>query len=123
MYWTFNVKLGKLYSPDGEFFANAYSGLGNAKNNPMMEKAVGQGPIPRGLYEYEAKFIDPPTHTGPYATRINPLPGTETFGRGDFEEHGDSLTNPGEASHGCIILDRPHRILRAASAVKQLRVI
>lgn len=122
-HWTFAVKAGKMYRPDGEFFASVYSGIGGAKNNPDMEGVQRQGPIPRGWYEYDSHFISPPSHTGPYATRINPLPGTNTLGRGDFEEHGDSFTHPGEASHGCIILDRPHRIERAASEVKLLKVI
>src|ERR1035438_5538324 len=35
---------------------------------------------------------------------LTPESGTNTFGREGFLIHGDSVQNPGTASHGCIIL-------------------
>jgi hypothetical protein len=72
-----------------------------------MQAAKGVGPIPRGKWRM-AGVKDSP-NTGPYTIVLEPLPGTDTCGRADFRIHGDSIANPGTASHGCIILARPQR--------------
>ncbi len=121
MEWTYEVKTGKLYEPEGECIAIGYSGMGNAKNNPMMEQVHGQGPLPRGSYTIGPAHTSP--HTGPITMDLDPLPGTEVFGRSLFRIHGDSIAHPGEASHGCIILPRPVRQEISASPVKTIKVI
>lgn len=119
--WTYYVRTGRLYEPDGEYLASGYSGLGSAKNDPDREREVATGPIPRGVYSigemYNSKRV------GPFALPLEPIEHTNTFGRSAFRIHGDSIAHPGTASHGCIILPRPVRNEIARSAVKRLRVV
>lgn len=72
-----------------------------------MQQVTGVGPIPVGAYAIGKPFDS--ARTGPVVMRLTPLPGTVTYGRDDFELHGDSRDHPGAASHGCIILPRPLR--------------
>lgn len=98
---TFCTKNGYLYR-DGEFCAFGYSGFGKGKNNPALQHVADVGPIPEGRYA----ILGPPfesSKTGKYVLRLIPLSGTNTFGRGGFEWHGDSESHPGEASHGCVV--------------------
>lgn len=97
-----------------------YSGFGEHRNRPESEKLAGLGPIPRGAY-----WIGPEEDSdvrGPVMMRLTPVivpeairrlvpgaVGTVTHGRDNFELHGDSRSHPGAASHGCIVMDRPHR--------------
>ena len=60
------------------------------------------GPILQGRYTVGRQFHS--SVTGPGAMRLAPNPGTQTYGRKDFEMHGDSIRHPGEASEGCIIM-------------------
>lgn len=119
--WTYEVKTGKLYGPDGEYVASGYSGMGAAKNNPLMEQAVGQGPTPRGTYTIGPARTSP--NTGPITMNLDPQEGTNVFGRSLFRIHGDSIQHPGDASHGCLILNRTVRQEIAASTVRDLHVI
>ena len=121
MTWTWKVKEGLLYGPDGERVASGYSGLGAAKNNPTMESAVAQGPIPRGTYAIGAHYDS--ARVGPFALPLTPLAGTNTFGRSAFRIHGDSIQHPGSASHGCIIVSRAAREQIAASGDASLAVV
>lgn len=89
------------------FIAKGYSGYQIGKNNPKMENVEGVGPIPRGIY-YIGDAYDHPK-LGKFTMNLVAQPGTEEFGRSAFRIHGDSVENPGEASHGCIILPRPIR--------------
>jgi hypothetical protein len=54
---------------------------------------------------------------------LTPEPGTDTLGRDGFLIHGDSVENPGTASHGCIILPRAVRDQISASGDKQIQVV
>ena len=107
--WTFAIRQGAFKSADGLFVTQAYSGHGPGVNNPDMQSAHGVGPIPVGLYRIGSPINSP--NTGPYAMPLEPLDGTNTYGRSAFEIHGDLVGHEGEqlASHGCIILDRPYR--------------
>lgn len=104
---TYNVSSGKMYDVHGEYMATGYSGLGDAKNDPDREQDVAHGPIPRGDYAigdpYESQRV------GPFAIPLEPMPGTNVFGRSAFRIHGDSIAHPGSASHGCVILPRAIR--------------
>lgn len=95
--WTF---------PDGST-ARGYSGADLGKNNPAMQAARNVGPIPVGVWLIVGERDSP--NTGPFTIALNPAEGTDTLGRADFRVHGDSISHPGEASHGCIILPRPVR--------------
>lgn len=111
---------GKLIY-DGELVATGYSGFGAGKNNAATVKIPNVGPIPVGLYEISSSF-DSESH-GPVCMHLSPMPGTETFGRGGFLIHGDSLIHQGMASHGCVILPRPVRRRIAASDDRELEVV
>jgi Protein of unknown function (DUF2778) len=93
---------------DGENVARGYSGAGEGKNNPEMEKVPNVGPIPRGDWNITGPPVDTRTH-GPFVLHLQPKPETKTFGRDGFLMHGDSKEHPGTASQGCIILPRSVR--------------
>lgn len=113
--WEYEIASGAFFerSETGTMvlLAHGYSGFGIMKNDP---KAVGvqySGPIPPGEWivcqaHYNLKL-------GPLTMLLWPYLGTPTLGRSGFAIHGDSIRNPGQASHGCIIL--PHAV-RAAIA-------
>lgn len=101
--WVYSQSTGKL-SKDGVFMTIGYSGHAEGKNNPNMQSVPNVGPIPVGLYYIEAP-IDTDTH-GPFVLRLTPDPKNEMFDRSGFLVHGDSIKDPGSASHGCIIMPR-----------------
>jgi len=113
-------------SLDGTFKSKGYSGRNRGKNNPAMQNAVGIGPIPQGLWNIVA-VENRPDDLGPVCIKLEPAKGTNTFGRSGFYAHGDSIKNPGTASHGCIILPRAIRdwIVRMwkAGTITQIRVV
>lgn len=106
MTWLWDQSSGEL-SHDGKPVATGYSGAGEGKNSPDMQAAVGVGPIPRG--EWTIEGVENGGPTGPFTLILAPKPGTDTCGRSAFRIHGDSIAQPGTASHGCIILARPVR--------------
>lgn len=120
MTWTADLSTGELRK-DGILAGSFYSGAGEGKNNPEMERVKDVGPIPRGAWVIGRPFDSP--HSGPYALPLTPRAGTETFGRTGFEIHGDSVEHPGEASHGCIITFRMTRVRIADSGDTRLEVI
>ena len=97
------------------------SGPGEGQNNPDLEYIHDVGPIPKGVYDIGPPH-DTPTH-GPLVLALTPEPGTNTFRRDGFLIHGDSVQNPGTASHGCIILPRTVRDQIAASGDRQIQVV
>src|SRR5271155_1565030 len=119
--WTYDQTSGAL-SKDGMRVARGYSGFGDGKNNPRLESTPDVGPIPQGFWE----ICGPPYETaehGPYVLRLEPEPGTTTFGRSGFLMHGDSIVHPGQASKGCIIMDRETRTRVYLSGDTKLEVI
>lgn len=119
--WTYNQSSGGL-SKDGVSLGTGYSGFGDGKNNPHVEELHDVGPIPAGLWA----ICGPPFETkehGPYVLRLEPEPGTKTYGRTGFLMHGDSIEHPGEASKGCIIMDRITRTRVYQSGDTKLQVI
>src|SRR5260370_1191404 len=118
--WTYDQTSGSI-SKDGAVLGNGYSGFDAGKNNPAMQTIHDVGPIPQGLYEIGPPH-DTPTH-GPHVMALPPAAGTDVFGRSGFLIHGDSIANPGTASHGCIILSRDLRDQISSSADNQLQVV
>lgn len=127
--WVYRQQTGELFR-DGLLVAKGYSGADDDnvdqpddhKNNPAEQEWRSVGPIPRGKWLIEG----PPftsERTGPYVLRLSPNPDTDTFGRGDFEIHGDSKRAPGTASRGCIVLPRPTREAIWASGDHTLLVV
>lgn len=101
MTWSYEQGSGRLLR-DGSKVATGYSGAPEGRNDPLKQGVVDVGPIPRGRWAIGAPYFSQ-TH-GPYTLPLTPQPGTETFGRGGFLVHGDSLEHPGNASRGCLIL-------------------
>jgi hypothetical protein len=101
--WTFEQATGWWIDPTGKaIFKGAYAGNGKGKNNPDMQDVKGVGPLPRGLYTAGEPHND--AKVGNYAMRLTPSPDNTMFGRADFFLHGDSMSDPGNASEGCIVL-------------------
>lgn len=115
----YNQKTGELWDGD-QYMAKGYSGLGEYKNNPDSEEIKGLGVIPRGSYHIGPLYNSP--NVGPDALPLEALPDTDTFGRGDFKIHGDSLQHPGAASHGCIIMPHDIRLKIASGGYSTLEV-
>ncbi|MCC8392702.1 DUF2778 domain-containing protein [Paraburkholderia sp. MMS20-SJTR3] len=102
MAWIYGHTSKKLYYNDTLIDQRGYSGNGDGLNNHSMQHVRDVGPIPVGEYEIGAPFRH--AHTGPYSMRLTPISGTHTFGRSGFMIHGDSRSDPGNASKGCLVL-------------------
>lgn len=101
--FTYDQSSG-AFSLDGKVLWDGYSGYKQGKNNPAMQMQRAIGPIPAGLWHIGGTYDS--KKTGPKTIVLVPDDKTETFGRSDFRIHGDSISDPGNASHGCIILPR-----------------
>ena len=119
MPWTYKQSTGEM-SLNGEVFAIGYSGKGIGKNNPVMQYEKGIGPVPEGKYNLSEAFYHP--HKGPVCIRLHPVSQAQMHGRSGFLIHGDSRAHPGEASEGCIILNKTTRLAIASSSDKVLIV-
>ncbi len=86
------------------FEGHGYSGFGAGRNNGAMEWVDDVGPIPCGLYEIGPSYQH--IHLGPIVMNLTPV-GHDAHGRTLFRIHGNNATN--DASHGCIVQDRPVR--------------
>lgn len=120
---------GSLTSTE-EILETGYSG-GNipphhepkAINNFDFQSTPMYGPIPCGIYKIETPIDH--TKLGSCALPLSPRNENEMFGRGGFFIHGDSLTHPGQASEGCIIVSVKTRlyIARHLSMIDLLEVV
>lgn len=104
--WIYSQSNGQLWCPQGFKLDTGYSGFGEGKNNPRFEASKNIGPIPRGKWFIGEMYNS--DKVGNYAIRLHPN-GHESLGRYGFLIHGDSISNPGKASRGCIILSRDIR--------------
>ena len=86
-----------------------------------MESVSNVGPIPRGTYAISAQRDS--MNTGPAVMDLTFWPGTNTYGRTDFQIHGDNSCENQSASRGCIILSRAIRDMIANSGDNELRVV
>lgn len=118
--WIWDQSAGVL-SRGGAAVGRGYAGTGRGKNNPSMQDARGVGPIPRGRWRMTAVKDSP--NTGPFTIVLEPEPGTDARGRSAFRVHGDSVANPGTASHGCIILPRALRQAMWRSGDRLIEVV
>ncbi len=118
--WIYSQSSGNLYNDTGKNVSTGYSGYAEGKNNPKLENVVSLGPIPKGLWVigevYDSK------NAGPYALPLYPHL-HNACGRTYFRIHGDSAAHPGEASHGCIILNRSVRQEIYSSMDRLIKVI
>lgn len=118
--WTFDQRTGELHDPAGVYVATGYSGHPPHTNVPQAEALPGEGPIPRGVWEM-FRFDVMGAGLGPFVIRLRPL--QPVHGRSGFAVHGDSLTRPGFASHGCVILARAVRLRMWRSNCHTLQVV
>ena len=117
--WNYSQSTGEL-EHDGVEVAIGYSGLGLDKDQPDDQGVVGMGPIPQGEW-----IIGPAAESrtlGPVVMALWPAAGTDALGRSEFFIHGDSLEHPGQASHGCIVLDHDARVAISESGDTALTV-
>jgi hypothetical protein len=101
--FLYEIKQGRLWKDDDLIAIGLYSGDFEHRNDPGATRLHNQGPLPMGVYR-----IGTPRDTdrhGPYFIPLDPVPGSETWGRGGFGIHGERLppAEPGHASEGCII--------------------
>jgi RHS repeat-associated protein len=86
---------------------NGYSGNPAGKTNPDMQGVDSVGPIPRGNYGTGPAQNSP--NTGPITIPLSYLGGDEPFPANRSPNlmriHGDSLSHPGKASTGWIVMD------------------
>lgn len=98
----YNVTQGTLQLSTGEVFHGLYSGHGPGVNNSLFEEVPNVGPIPRGRYTIGP--LRDGGHLGPNVMDLDPVAGTNTFGRSLFRMHGDFAGDQEHlASEGCII--------------------
>lgn len=96
---------GRLLNPDGSLLAQCYSGLGPDKNVPASQHKIGQGPLPQGLYTLSSvEYVNGTSPHGPYVIVLTPDKTNMMFGRAGFLMHADSISHPGAASFGCIVV-------------------
>lgn len=94
-------------APSGAFgMGRGYSGSGRYKDDPDSVAVHHLGPLPPGAYQIGVPYEH--QELGPLTFDLTPKAG-ELHGRSEFRIHGDSKTHPGEASHGCIVLDHDLR--------------
>lgn len=115
--WSYAIGTGVL-AQGGETRGRGYAGRGQGRNNIAMIRVAMMGPIPPGRYRI-GKAYDHPL-LGPVTMNLEPLPGTQMFGRSLFRIHGDNKA--GDASQGCIVLGRTLRESIAQSGDDQLDV-
>ena len=124
--WTYKQSTGELYR-DGRYQARGYSGHEWGKNNPDAQGAQGIGPIPGGRWCMTA--IEDSSRAGPHTIVLQAIDATpgddrhDATGRSAFRIHGDSIRDPGAASHGCIILPRATRIAMWQSGDHAIEVV
>ena len=118
MVYQYSQSTGEL-TQHGTLVERGYSGFGEGKNNPEMQEVVGIGPIPQGTYIIGKAYDH--AHLGPCVMNLDPVKGSETFGRSAFRLHGDNKTH--DASHGCIIMGPATRHKVALSSDRKLVVV
>ncbi len=123
--WIYAQSTGELFQEDGDTpstVAVGYSGTGEGKNNAAMQQIHNVGPIPRGFWKIgDPECVETVGPHGPFVLPLTPEDGTVTYGRDGFLIHGDSYGHPGQASHGCIVINR--HVREAIAASQLLKVV
>lgn len=123
MTWTYVQSNGDMKQDGVVVFTGGYAGYGDeGKNKPHMQCVANVGPLPQGKYTLE-RLILKHQHMGSYVIELKPDPSNDMCGRSGFYIHGDSISRPGLASNGCIILARAQREEMWKSGDKDLEVI
>jgi hypothetical protein len=119
--WIYYQVSGR-FCHDGQYLSTGYSGAGYlpsmGRNNPQMECTPFRGPIPRGKYKIGPYYTHP--KAGQFTMGLTPV-GEFCLCRDGLLIHGDNKF--GDASEGCIILDKPTRMSIANSLDNDLEVL
>lgn len=102
--WTFNITAHALDKDKIIVDRDVYSGAWpKGFNDPSLQSVIDVGPIPCGFWDICGPPITTTEH-GPYVLRLEPWPGTETYGRVGFLMHGKPLppADIRSGSKGCI---------------------
>lgn len=120
---VFDRKKGTLSTTAGAVISRTtWAGFGAAANDPARERDQMVGPLPAGIYKMGKPYQHP--KLGRFVMNLDPLPGTNTFGRSLFRFHGDNTTPaPRDASHGCVIDSYAVRERADREADRLLKVI
>lgn len=110
--WRYTIATGVMDNGLGQTFFG-YAGKGMWMNDPGSIREKNLGPLPVGSYAIGSPRLHP--RLGPLAFRLDPIPGTEMYGRSGFFIHGDNARGDHSASSGCIILNRMARSVIASS--------
>jgi RHS repeat-associated protein len=114
-HWEYSQSTGQMSHvlPNGnsQTTGTGYSGQGAGLNKPAEQDKPNIGPIPQGNWRIEPQQdnVTGQGHKLPASMRLEPLKGTNTYGRDGFLIHGDNSQNNHSASNGCIILNRDVR--------------
>lgn len=119
--WRYVQATGQMFAPDGREAGRGYAGRGASKNKPEDQCIPNEGPLPCNIYTIEPGITHP--RLGPMAMPLTPHNASAMCGRTAFYVHGDSIANPGNASDGCIILDRALRDRINSSDDRELQVV
>ena len=119
--WKYSQSSGELFDPSGSLVSTGYAGKGDAKNQPEKQCELDRGPIPRGYYSIKAAVDHP--KLGPVVLPLEPDADNEMCERSGFFIHGDKVSDSGNASEGCIIINRSTRETVDSSPDKRLRVV
>ena len=122
--FAYEQATGNIFEVAGggrDLIDTGYSGSDQhgGKNNPLAQCVQDIGPLPRGRYTIKPPVAGP----SPLSLPLTPAPDNEMCGRSGFLIHGDSIAQPGTASHGCIIVRRPTRQHIADSGIDLLVVV
>jgi RHS repeat-associated protein len=110
--WVYDQSTGTMVHVDdttgvGTFAGDGYAGNGVGLNNPAEQSTPNVGPIPQGTYDIGDQRNS--QQTGPAAMDLTPRDGTNTYGRDNFQIHGDNRQGDNSASRGCIVQNRDTR--------------
>src|SRR5687768_5356826 len=119
--WVYSQTTGQILNAKGGLQGTGYAGRGPSKNKPADKCVVDQGPLPRNTYTIGPAVVHP--RLGAVAMPLIPDDMTKMCGRSAFYIHGDSSSHPGEASDGCIIMNRSIRNAISASTDRNLMVV
>jgi hypothetical protein len=124
-HWVFDVRSGRFYRPVsfGATYNNVYSGAPGYQNNPSYETSRDAGPIPRGMWRMSGWRARSNNNRLSDVIVLEPMPGTNAYGRDGFLIHGDNRNGDRSASNGCIIIGGAENRLRIwRSGVRLIQV-
>ncbi|QPF88024.1 DUF2778 domain-containing protein [Bradyrhizobium genosp. L] len=117
---VYDITARIVYMPDGSKF-EAHSGLGNLLDDPSHVNARNAGATPPGIYEMKPR--EKLFHGVP-ALRMNPVEGSDTFGRVGLLVHPYML-GPNGDSNGCISVKHYDKFLAAyrSGVIRRIAVV